>query len=323
MLSNLICKLRFFWFFESEALAKYLLLALAVERVVALYHPVAVRHWATRRNARLLIAAIVLLSVFCAIPSLFEYALMQSPFGASGAMACLGIYKHIFQMVTLILFTVLMNNLLPEVAVLVCSFIMSYKLNIISKARRQMQPQFGCYSASRRPQGLLMVSLNNPTNRPQVLVSSRSGQQQGAASLQQIQELQLAKSIIVLSALEVLMYLSYSSIWVTFALHLFIEAPYKVRATLLSLGSIITSSMIVIRIWRLYVYYFTIRAFRTALRCVIYRCCCAGRQSESMQFEERSGSVMVAAQLSLSQMSMRRSRDPRRCSSLRIENSRL
>ena len=322
LVSNLICKLRFFWYFESEALAKYLLLALAVERVVALYHPVAVRHWATRRNARLLIAAIVLLSVFGAIPSLFEYALTQSPFGATGAMACLWIYKHIIQLVTLILFTVLINNLLPEVAVLVCLFIMSYKIKKASKVRRQMQPQFGSYNDSRRPRNLLMVPLNNPTNGPQILVSSRSGQQQGAGSQRQIQNLQLAMSVLVLSALEVLMYLIYSLVWLTFGLQIFIQAPNKVRSTLLSIGSIITSSMIVIRIWRLYIYYFTIRGFRTALKCVVYRCCCAGRQPESMQLGDQSGSFMVAAQLSQSQMSMRRPRVPRWCSSSRIENSR-
>lgn len=301
-LSNFTCKLRFFWYFESQALSQYLLLALAVERVIALYHPMAVRRWATRRNARYLVAGLVLLSVFDAVPSIFEFSLTQRPGGAPGTLSCLGIYKQVFQMVTLIVFTVLMNNLLPGVTVLVCTLIISYKIKRASKARRHMLPQFGVYTDNRRSPPLLPVPMNNPANGRRILIPSRSMQRQGSrGSVPYLQEMQLAKSVLVLASFEVFMHLTYGLIWSTFALQIFMKAPFVVRGILYSLGSIVTYSMILTCIWNLFIYYFTILVFRTELQRVLHLfcCCCAfrRRRPESALFVNRASFNMAVAEL--------------------------
>ena len=304
--SNFTCKLRFFWHFESEALAQYLLLALAVERVAALYRPLAVRLWATHRNARLLIAGLVLLSVLDATPSLFEVALKHSANGVPSAVACLGIYKHVIQMVTLIVFNILLNNILPSVAVLVCSLIMSYKIKNAMEKRRQLQHQLRSKRGFRRPfeQPNRVVTQNNLANGPLVSQASKSAR---AGSSQRLQEMKLAKSVLVIATLETLMYLMHGLIWSAFALQIFLQAPPAVRGTLHALGYVISDLMIVMRLWNLYVYYFTIPAFRVALQRLLCSCCCARFQPEFASSGERASSYF-SSQLSRSQVAAQRSR---------------
>ena len=304
--SNFTCKLRFFLYFESEALAQYLLLALAVERLVALYCLLAVRLWATNRNARLLIASLVLLSVLDATPSLFEVALTQSTNSVPSSVACLGIYKHVIQMVTLVVFNILLNNIVPSVAVLVCSLIMSYKIKKAMEKRRELQQQLRFYRSFGRPLELpnRVVPQHSLAKGPLVSQASRSAR---AGSSQRLQDLKLAKSVLVIATLEVLMYLTHGLIWSSFALQIFLQAPPAVRSTLHALGYVVSDLMIVTRLWNLYIYYFTIPAFRFALQRLLCSCCCARFQPESASSGERA-SPYFSSKLSRSEVAIQRSR---------------
>ena len=197
--SNFNCKLRFFWYFQSETLSQYLLLALAIERIIAFYLPMAVRRWATNRNAWRLIAVVILFSIIVAAPSLYYFSLKKQTFSL-----CNVDFKNMFKTVTSILFNVLLCSMFPTVAVLTCALIMSYKINSVSKIRRQLQPQFGVYCDIRRPRVLRVVPLNNSAGN-QMRGKVKSVQRQGANASQQLQELKLAKSLLVLATLEVFM----------------------------------------------------------------------------------------------------------------------
>ena len=72
----------------------------------------AVRRWVTNRNARCLIAAVVLLSVLEAVPFLLNFSLVQKPYGAPGETVCIVVHQHVLQIVNYILFNVLLGNIL-------------------------------------------------------------------------------------------------------------------------------------------------------------------------------------------------------------------
>ena len=188
---------------------------------------------------------------------------------------------------------------------LTCALIMSYKIMSVSNTRRQMQLQFGVYCNNRRHE-LRVVPLNNSAE-VQIRGTSQSVQRQGVSSTQQFQALKLAKSLLVLAALEIFLYIVYALIWSAFALLKFLQVPHIVIGTIHSVGLISTDTMVVTSIWNLCIYYFTIPAFRIELHRVLRGCCyCCGssrQQPAPEQFGQRSASYMNVAQLSRSPIS--------------------
>ena len=278
--------------------------------MVALYHPLAVRRWATWRNAQRLIAALVLLSVLDAVPCVFEVALAQNPNRATGHLACIGVYKHVLQMVTLVLFTLLLNNSLPSVAVLLCSFIMSYKIKSLSSARRRLRPQFRVFGGFQPPLEIRVIHQNNTEGTHQILEVPRNVPRHAAGPPFHMQELKLAKSVLILTTLEALMHVAHGLIWSAFALQNILQASREVRGRLLSVGLLSSYTLVVIRLWNLYIYYFTIPAFRTELHRVLCRCCCARLRPDPAPVRQRadSSSRLSLAQIPRSPMSAPRYR---------------
>ena len=202
-------------------------------------------------------------------------------------------------MFTLVLFTLLLNKSLPSIAVLLCSFIMSYKIKSLSSARRRLGRQFRVFGGFQPPLELRVIHQNNIEARHQILDVPRNVPRHGAGSPFHMQELKLAKSVLILTTLEALVHVAHGLIWSAFALQNIMQAPREVRGRLLSVGLLSSYTLVVIHLWNLYIYYFTIPAFRTELHRALCCCCCARLRPDPAPLRQLAGSF---SRLSLAQI---------------------
>ena len=292
LISNTTCKLRTFWFYQSEALSQYLLIALALERVISLYRPFAVRLWATTRNALLLLTLLVIASVAVAAPAIYNHEIVDNPL-FDGQSRCHLVLRSPAHVASFICTTVLLILTLPRFTVLVLTVILSRKIHGAAVARRVMR------DASLQP---LSSNSNVSTCRPTQIRSRTQSQipaaashastialpqRRNAVSLQQLgsndnpsalrtvslpapplpprRELRLARPVFTFALLELLLCLQLVVAWCVFYLIQALNLAPEWRAYAAAIAQLSFGVTILSRVWNLYILFTTIPSFRNEL----------------------------------------------------------
>ena len=298
LISNTTCKLRTFWFYQSEALSQYLLIAMALERVISLYRPFAVRLWATKRNAWLLITLLVIASVVVAAPAIYNHEIVDNPL-FDGQSRCHLVFRSPAHVTSFICTSLLLILTLPRFAVLVLTVILSRKIHGAAVARRVMR------DASLQPKS----SNSNPSpcrptqtgSRIQSQIPAAASQRitialqqpRNAVSFQQLgsndklsvirmaplrapplpprRELRLARPVFAFALLELLLCLQLVVAWCVFYLIQALNLAPEWSAFAAAIAQLSFGVTIVSRFWYLYILCTTIPVFRYEL---IRMICC-------------------------------------------------
>ena len=313
LISNNTCKLRTFWFYQSEALSQYLLIALALERVISLYRPFAVRLWATKRNAWLLLTLLFTASAIVATPAIFNHEIVDNPL-SDGQLRCHLVFRSPAHVASFICSAVLLILTLPRFTVLILTVILSRKIRGAAVARRVMrdaslQPVSSSSTVSTRtcrstetrsrtqsqipaaaPQHI-KITLQQRRNASSILQINRNNCAPGAighsSSLSALQivstpapplplrlELRLARPVYAFAMLELLLLLQLVVAWCAFFLIQAINLGPEWSASAAEVAQLSFGITIVSRFWNLYILSATIPAFRLELmRMISCRCC--------------------------------------------------
>lgn len=244
LLSNQTCKIRYFWYFQSDSLSQYLLLALAVERVISLYRPFAVRVWATRRNGFWLLVLLTSASIILAIPVLNDFEINEYSI-TNHELRCIMVQHDWMQLTRFVLVNALLSVNVPRIAVFVCTVILSRKIRRTAALHHRFR---------------------------EVSFESRNGNRNGNAELRALpipaiprRELRLARPVFLCAFLELLVSLQLIVAWTVYYLFEYLRlSPEWVKIAGAG-GHMAVYVTIVPRIWSLYIYCATIPAFRHEL----------------------------------------------------------
>lgn len=236
LFSNQTCNLRYYWYFQSDSLSQYLLLALALERVVSLYRPLAVRVWATQRNGYRLLALLIVFSVILAAPTISDFEIREYSL-AGYELRCLLWSNSWLQLAKIVLLNVFLCLSLPRIGVFVCTLILSRKIRAASAAHRLLgEPRAGGHNRIRR------VDIERD------MVPRR--------------ELRLARPVFIFALLELLVTSQLLITWAFYHLFRALDCPPEWIEVAGACGRVALYLTIVSRIWNLWVYCATIPGFK-------------------------------------------------------------
>ena len=245
LFSNQTCKLRFYWYFQSDSLTQYLLLALAIERVISLYRPLAVRVWASNRNGCRLLALLTISSVILAAPSLNDFEINEYSLSGNG-LRCLMVHRDWKQKIRFYLVNSFLGVHFPRIAVFVCTIILQRKIRVASIFHERLrEPPFT---------GRIGVIANSIGNG---VVPRR--------------ELRLARPVLLFTILELFVTLQLGVMWALYYIFKAIQSPPEWLEFAGAGGRLALYATIMSRIWNLYIYCATIPVFRQELLRII-RC---------------------------------------------------
>ena len=269
LFSDVTCKLRFFLYFQSESLSQLLLVWLTIERLIAFYRPFCVRSFATKQNGLKTLCGLVLFSIIIAAPTLYHFNLQVHP-NSLKAMVCKGVYKSTVDVIISILFMCILCEFLPEITILVCTFLLGYKIHKLPNIRNRIQVRVVFHSSSSNSDRQRVPSSNS--TRAQIVGSILHNEI--STNIRNITqgELKLAKSIYILAFLELLMTLIAILIWIVLAFLEFIGCSKELVSQIFSAGILLNDLMIIIRLWNIYIYYFTMPVFKHEANRLL---CCA------------------------------------------------
>lgn len=269
--SYITCKLRFFLFFQSESLSQYLLVWLTIERLMAFYLPFDVRWFATKRNGQIILCFLILLTLIIAAPAMYHFDLSDHP-NIPGQVTCTGAYKGPLEIVIFIIFTCILCEILPEIIVLICTFLLGFKIYTrIHKSSRIAIPI--CVKFRKvyfNGDGALVPAPSPSRASTSELTTSKMS---FSSKIQSTNDMKLAKSIYILASLEMLLTLFPLLPWIVYAIiKLNGLSSEQVTAQIYASGNLISDLMILIRLWNIYIYYLTIPAFKHEFNRILCHC---------------------------------------------------
>lgn len=78
---------------SKRGASQYLLIALAIERMISLYQPFAVRLWTSKLNSLRLNSLLIIASLVIAAPVVYNHEIVENPV-SDGSTRCYLIYRN-------------------------------------------------------------------------------------------------------------------------------------------------------------------------------------------------------------------------------------
>lgn len=285
-----------------------MLLAITLERVLALYHPFGARAWATSRNAWLTLAGTLAISAAIGAVAFVVYDLRPNAYFRSG-FGCFTVVDDLSSIAVFVTFNLLFNMILPTLLLLVLTFILRAKIYYVSRLHLKLAPYRSMSlvvpvnptapspaASCRRGDLSPFPRSNSNANRSFGPSRNRCQSQGQQRSKCRRSDLRIASSVFVLSLVEVMFYLPFAVVWMAYNVLDYVKKANELRHFLGTLGRLLSTLMIVIHLWNLYIYFATVSIFRREFVRLFCRGCGGrdwrARVEESM--ESRAAALQIA-----------------------------
>ena len=227
--SIIYCKFRSFWFNSSELFIQWVLVTIGIERMIALYFPLNVKRFASRKNAILFCLLNFILGFVAGIISMMAYDIYPNKAYRSG-VSCLPKPEEGISLWLHIIFTNFGKYLIPSLIIAIITIILARKLHSASKLNAHL---------------------------------GRKWNFRGRMSSERRNELKSTITIALVSFLHCVIFIPNSLVWACYyILNVFGLISLNTGAILLLAGRAFLSLSIIFHLSNFYLYLFQIPAFR-------------------------------------------------------------